>query len=200
MMATKFFVMANRNTGKAVKALKELGMEDESTALRQLVVGWPKHFEDTGSVLDAPHTGRIPKVSYDVAVECAHVFAKGEVVEEGRRTRHCHTFDHAREVNPLFNVVIKKYDVKPDTLLCAMERVEPELMKRREELKPHFHDIEEAMRRKIAAHHLEEYRMNSNYFLTCIHVDEASVYLCQPTNRLVWCFKHDERRRCLRPH
>ena len=192
-MAAKFFFMAGCHTGKAVKELEKLDMEDKPTALRQLVQMWPKRFEETGSVFDAPHTGRIPKVPYDVVLECARAFGKGEVVEEGRRTRHYKTYDEAREINPLFNVVIEKYDIEPDTLLRAMERVEPELTKRREEVKPHFNEVEEHMRQKLAAYHLEGYKKDKNYFMTWIHVDEASVYLCQLTHRLVWCFKRDER-------
>ena len=189
MMAVKMFFWFKGVKTEAVRGLRRLKEEDTPTNLGDLVDTWSQRFIAEGSVRDHPHPGRHGKVPMAVAHQCAHVLAAG-VEEKDGEVRHYGSYKTACEVNPLFELVMAEYGVGEQALMNAMKAAEPDLGRKKEQLRAGFSELNKKTRQSIAVKHDEKYEANPNYYFTWIHVDEASAYLSAIDARTVWCLKH----------
>lgn len=127
------------NWETAAAIFKEIGGGLPAQAVRshvpEFLRRWWAAFITTGSVEDAPRSGRPPLVPGDVASEAAELVKAGQWVSRVIRQQHYEeqvlfrSIPQAIRVTPRLGQICQQYGVTSEQLRNAMERVDPDLVR-----------------------------------------------------------------------
>lgn len=194
MLAVKKFFWCH---GDAVAAARMLHAEDTSAAAWHAgdVQRWAERFQETGTLEDAPRSGRPSVVPRQEVLECAEVMRAG-VVDDGGVHHHWRNIDDDAGADSIFDMVCNSYGVTRKQLFAAMREYDQELHRRRQEVKWLFSPIERRVRKYLATWNLEQQELCPAFKDTIVFLDEASAHLNDQTGAFVWCGKHGDSRCC----
>lgn len=198
MLAVKFFFWYHGNAAQAAHHL-ESETEEQPPLTARLVKKWASRFTKTGTLEDAPRSGRPEKVPHERVLECGKVLRDGVMVD-GEVHHYWHDIDEAADADPIFDETCHQYTTTRKGLMAMIRRADPLLDRRREEVKWGFTPHERALRVAIAEGHLAAAAKWEGYAQTLVLLDEASLHVCEQTGSYVWCTKHCDRPVKLVPH
>lgn len=160
-------------------------------------------FERTGSVHDAPRSGRPPALTAAKALAAAELFKAGyEVYRTYRRgappiteRRYYTSIEDALRREPRLERIRAKANVSARVLLRAMRGADPQLIRRRLDIKGPLSQAQRQERQRKAAEWLEAYkRGGAEWLRRLVFLDEATIYLADAKEHKlsVWCDAYDD--------
>lgn len=160
------------------------------------------NFKQYGTVATRKHKGRPPKVPDDVALKASETFKAGKVIKaypsaEAKKKVDVHVWWTSIKVacqeNDYLGGLCVKYNIRPKQLLKRMKAVDPNLVRRRIDVKMDLTDQQKA-KRKAAAKRLYKLFQDEPDVLSRIYfVDECKIWMSNLAGGAikVYCDAHD---------
>lgn len=205
-LALSCFLLAQADLTLAVQLYNNsVPEEDKHTVanVRAFIKNNGEKFMETGNVANRPHPPRGNKVPDDVAMECSNVFKRGysapqSDITEGGQQPNIHlwytSIDQACARDPYLAYVCDQYHVSPKNLLRRMYEVDPNLTRRRLDIKMELTAEQKAARKSIAFDLYQLWLHTGNFLQSIFWIDEVTIWFCpnyKHHNLKVYCDAHD---------
>jgi hypothetical protein len=143
-----------------------------------------RRFEETGSIVDRPRSGRPPLVAPDVAVICGEGLCKGYELDGIRMSYH--SVQDACERNEVIRQLVKSAGVTPDQMWEAVQKANPDIIKKKQEVKfelsPEVKDQRYTLAQQLD--NITDYRL-----LSTIWIDEMEFWAIPEESVRVICHR-----------
>lgn len=157
----------------------------------------------SGSIHDAPRSGRPKKIPTDTAKEAAQMLKMGYDVRYIPNTdptqavtvrRYYTSVKQACEFRPELKNICAMYEVSPAQLLTRMHEVDPYLKKMKLHYKHELTDEQKGKRQRFAANMLHKIERDPHYLDGVFYMDEASIVVTSEHAHdiKVWADLHDK--------
>ena len=205
-LALSCFLLAHADLTLAVQIYNNsVPKEDKETVanVRAFISNNGEKFQETGSVANRPHPPRGNKVPDDVAMECSKAFKKGysapqSNITEGGQQQNIHhwytSIDQACVKDPYLAYVCDHYHVSPKNLLRRMYEVDPNLTRRRLDIKMELTAEQKAARKSVAYDLYQLWLHTENFLQSIFWIDEVTIWFCPHYKHhsiKVYCDAHD---------
>lgn len=205
-LALSCFLLAHADLTLAVQIYNNsVPQEDKETVanVRAFIRNNGEKFQDIGSVANRPHPPRGNKVPDDVAMECSKAFKKGysapqSNITEGGQQQNIHhwytSIEQACVKDPYLAYVCDHYHVSPKNLLRRMYEVDPNLTRRRLDIKMELTAEQKAARKSVAYDLYQLWLHTENFLQSIFWIDEVTIWFCPHYKHhsiKVYCDAHD---------
>ena len=164
---------------------------------------WLKTFEETGSVADRPRPGRPKKLTDAKARAAAKIFKEGYEVVNFYNKRQTGIFERMYDTSineacdrePRLQQYCDEFKITRQHLLQRMKQADPNLVRRRLDVREPLSPAQCKERQKQAQLWLKEYEKDGDAWLNrLVFLDESTFLVSDVKRRLpkVWCDAHDD--------
>ena len=162
------------------------------------------NFIAKGTVADKKRSGRPPKVPPFVAKQASAILKAGRIVERYTSANATEPVEYhvwyssiasACKHNQTLDYLCKLYDVAPKKLLKAMQKADPNLVRRTLDVKMWLSESKKKARKAAAERLAERYRQDPGMLDRVYFIDECKIWLSNVAKGKVkvYCDAHDDK-------